>query len=78
MVKSGLPIIVAQFVVRRHYLMTTLLSTFRLGSTLRRPAEAVSAFGRGGAIRGLKRPPVNTSQLKEGRRVGALGMKVVH
>jgi hypothetical protein len=24
----------------------------------------------------LKRPPVNTSQLKEGRRVGALAMKV--
>jgi len=29
-----------------------------------------------GATRGLKRPPVNTSQLKEGRRTGALAMKV--
>mmetsp|Transcript_15682 Transcript_15682/g.26141 ORF Transcript_15682/g.26141 Transcript_15682/m.26141 type:complete len:290 (+) Transcript_15682:47-916(+) len=29
-----------------------------------------------GAVRGLKRPSVNTSQLKEGRRTGALAMKV--
>jgi len=29
-----------------------------------------------GAMRGLKRPPVNTSQLTEGRRTGALAMKV--
>mmetsp|Transcript_3221 Transcript_3221/g.5000 ORF Transcript_3221/g.5000 Transcript_3221/m.5000 type:complete len:292 (-) Transcript_3221:153-1028(-) len=29
-----------------------------------------------GQVRYLKRPPVNTSQLKEGRRVGALAMKV--
>jgi len=27
-------------------------------------------------VRFLKRPPINTSQLKSGRRVGALGMKV--
>ena len=51
-----------------------MLTVGRVG-VIGRSASYASAFAKQ-QVRGLKRPPVNTSQLKEGRRSGVLAMKV--